>query len=298
MPGAEWFPGARLNYAEHVFRGRDADGGRDSPRVRAQAARRDDAGASSTRRRAASRRRSARSGSGRATASSPTCRTSSRPWSRSIACAGLGAIWSSCSPDFGVRSVVDRFAQIEPRGAPRRRRLPLRRPRPRPARRRARAPGGDADGRAHGRPRLSRPGARPRPAPRRDAAGTTSVGEGGGEPLAFAQVPFDHPLWVLYSSGTTGLPKAIVHGHGGVLLELLKMLHLHVDLHARRPAVLVHDDGLDDVELRRTAAFSPMRRSCSTTATPGIPTSARSGTSPRRRGSPASARRRATSRRA
>ncbi len=56
------------------------------------------------------------------------------------------------------------------------------------------------------------------------------VAEGDDEALPFAQVAFDHPLWVLYSSGTTGLPKAIVHGHGGILLELLKKLHLHVDL--------------------------------------------------------------------
>jgi acetoacetyl-CoA synthetase len=61
-------------------------------------------------------------------------------------------------------------------------------------------------------------------------------------------VPFDHPLWVLYSSGTTGLPKAIVHSHGGVVLER-EGDRLDVRHPRRRPDVLVHDDRLDDVEL-------------------------------------------------
>ena len=67
--------------------------------------------------------------------------------------------------------------------------------------------------------------------------------------LTFEHVPFDHPLWVLYSSGTTGLPKAIVQGQGGILLEHLKKLHLHVDAQAGDRVFLVHDDRLDDVEL-------------------------------------------------
>ena len=70
----------------------------------------------------------------------------------------------------------------------------------------------------------------------------------------FAPVPFDHPLWVLYSSGTTGLPKPIVHSQGGILLEQLKKLHLHLDAQAGDRAVLVLDDRLDDVELRRRRA--------------------------------------------
>ena len=141
-----------------------------------------------------------------------------------LACASLGATWSSCSPDFGARSVVDRFAQIEPKVLI------------------------AVDGYRYGGKDFDR---RDVVADLREeipslehvvlldylgAEGDPWDGTIGWrelirqqEPLEFAQLPFDHPLWVFYSSGTTGLPKPIVHGQGGVLLEHLKMMHLHLD---------------------------------------------------------------------
>ena len=85
--------------------------------------------------------------------------------------------------------------------------------------------------------------------PRCASPGTTASAHGAGEPIAFAQLPFDHPLYILYSSGTTGVPKCIVHGAGGTLLQHLKEHLLHSDMQPRRPRVLLHHLRLDDVEL-------------------------------------------------
>ena len=106
--------------------------------------------------------------------------------------------------------------------------------------------------RAHGRRPLPRPRARPLRACESAVTWAELLGaRARARSFDFEQVPFDHPLWVLYSSGTTGLPKAIVQGHGGILLEQLKKLHLHLDAQDGRPHLLVHDDRLDDVELPR-----------------------------------------------
>jgi acetoacetyl-CoA synthetase len=230
MPGAEWFPGSRLNYAEHAFRGRDpgAVAVRHASELRALAETTWGELAEQTRRCAGALRASGVGPGDRVVAYIPNIVEALVAFH---ACASVGATWSSCSPDFGVRSVVDRFAQIEPR-------LLLT------------VDGYRYGGRDHERMDLVRSLQTAMPTvertvvlgyldPESSLDGLRSatrwedfLAEGGHEPLTFAQVPFDHALWVLYSSGTTGLPKAIVHGHGGILLELLKKLRLHVDLHA------------------------------------------------------------------
>jgi acetoacetyl-CoA synthetase len=232
MPGAQWFPGARLNYAEHIFRGRD-DGAvaiRHASEQRPLAQMTWGELRALTARIAAALRAEGVGAGDRVVAYLPNTPEAVAAF---LACASLGATWSSCSPDFGARVVVDRFAQIEPKAL-------------------IAVDGYHYNGRAFDRmdvlaelqsrlPTLQRtvlvPYLDPAPDPGR-LRDTVLLEDflasaGGAEPaLTFEQVPFDHPLWILYSSGTTGLPKAIVQGHGGILLEQLKKLNLHLDAQA------------------------------------------------------------------
>ncbi|HEX7740200.1 MAG TPA: AMP-binding protein, partial [Marmoricola sp.] len=234
MPGAQWFPDVRLNYAEAMLRlpGR----GDDDVVVIARSQSRDEVTLTATQLRdlvARVRAGLLRAGVGpgdRVAAYSPNI---PETLALLLATASLGAIFSSCAPEFGTQSVTDRWSQIQPKVL-----LAV-------------------DGYMYG----------DKPIDRRDevagivaslpsletvvhlpyldgwsahavAPATTSAldlvswddftAETG--PLEFARVPFDHPLYILFSSGTTGLPKPIVHGHGGITIEHLKALALHHDL--------------------------------------------------------------------
>ena len=219
MPGAEWFPGARLNYAEHLLRQEEPG---ETAIVHASELRplseltwgelEDQVS------RVASGLRHLGVGKGdRVVAYMPNIAETVVAF---LACAGIGAIWSSCAPEFGVPTVVDRFKQIEPKVL-----LAV-------------------DGYRYGGKDFDlseRVGRLQQEIPSLERTVTLPyLGDEGdwhevfGESaeLEYEQLPFDHPLWVLYSSGTTGLPKAIVQGQGGILLEHLKKSRLHSDLSA------------------------------------------------------------------
>ncbi|MEO6497312.1 MAG: acetoacetate--CoA ligase [Solirubrobacteraceae bacterium] len=221
MPGAEWFPGAdQINYAAQIFRSKSED----TVAIRH---------ASETRplsswtwgelieQTGRIRGGLVARGVGRGDRVAALLPNIPETIAAFLATASLGAIWSSAAPEFGARSVIDRFAQIEPTVL-----LAV-------------------DGYRYGGRDFST--AEKLAAIGAEMPGTGIVrlsyldGSGWEEgfldpgppaPLEFARLPFDHPLWVLYSSGTTGLPKAIVHGHGGMLLEHLKKMHLHLDAQA------------------------------------------------------------------
>ncbi len=227
VPTARWFPGAQINYAEHALRRRDEHVAvifRSESRplmtlTYAELSRRTAAVAVALK----------GMGVGRGDRVVSYMPNTPETLVAFLATACLGAIWSSCPPEFGIRSVVERFQQIEPRVL------------------------FAVDGyRYGGRPynRMEAVAEIQRQLPTLEATvlvpylsddpsfeGLTKVRrwqELLGPPidadLSFEPVPFDHPLWILYSSGTTGLPKAIVQGHGGILLEHVKALSLHLDL--------------------------------------------------------------------
>lgn len=217
MPDVHWFPGARLNYAEHALRIDDD---------RLAVIFRDESGERRTLTYRELRELVARARAGlKRLGIGPGDRVAAFAPNRPetlvtfLAAASLGAIFSSCSPEFGAASVLDRFRQIEPRAL-----LAV-------------------DSYTYGGKRFDRSSelARIREALPSLVATVALGGARDGmlgwdelvkesAELAFEPVPFEHPLWILYSSGTTGLPKAIVHGHGGILLEHLKVLALHSDL--------------------------------------------------------------------
>ena len=235
MPGAQWFPGARLNYAEHALaRERPGTDALIYVREGAPLARMDWSELATRVRQLATHLRNigVRPGD-RVVAVLPNC---PEAVVAVLATTSIGAIWSCCGPDFGPTGVLERYSQLQPKVI-------------------FYVDGYQYGGRSFDRrpemqqvlkqlnclehvvavPYLCRTD--------RSVLGPNTVFWDDlftGPPVAAAdfrceQVAFDHPLWILFSSGTTGLPKAIVHGHGGILLEHLKHLHFNYDVHAREP---------------------------------------------------------------
>ncbi len=231
MPGAQWFVGARLNYAENIF-SRMTD---ERPMLFYMA---EDQGLveyswqqiyDQTNRLASTLRKMGVRSGDRVAAYMPN---SPETIVALLAVASIGAIWSSCSPDFGTHSVLDRFSQIEPKVL-------------------IAVDGYQYGGKQFDRrsviheiqasimslqktilvPQLSADAYQTQVDLRDVVLWNDVLTQAIPEPaLSFEQVPFDHPLWVVYSSGTTGLPKPIVQGHGGILLEHIKATVFHNDL--------------------------------------------------------------------
>jgi len=229
MPDVSWFPGTTLNYAQNALRVAATDPARIAVIARDEAGNQSaltygELAAEVSRVRAALCALGVTRGD-RVAAYLPNIPAAIIGL---LATASLGAIWSSCSPDFGPASVIDRFAQITPKVL-----FTVDRYRYGGREFDRRQAVTDVTGALPGLAAVIVVGGRGEdigPAPR-TLAFESLPGAAPAE-LEFEAVSFGHPLWVLYSSGTTGLPKAIVHSHGGIVLEHLKALCLHQDLGA------------------------------------------------------------------
>ena len=221
MPGARWFEGSELNFAEYVFRK-----SRDGPALISKRERKPLRTVTwqelemRTAALAAGLKEKGVEPGDRVAGYLPNTPEAVIAF---LACASIGAIWSCCSPDFGAPAVINRFSQIEPKVLI------------------------AADGYTYGGKWFDRGGeltsiAKALPTLERTihvqgAEGAAVAGADSWEDAVsgkanpeYESLPFDHPLWILYSSGTTGLPKPIVHGHGGILVQLLKEVGLHTDI--------------------------------------------------------------------
>ncbi|WP_216638020.1 acetoacetate--CoA ligase [Bacillus sp. FJAT-29814] len=228
MPDVQWFPGAVLNYAEHIFRNEEP--GKTAVIHQSELREQQELTWDELKKNTAVIAQYLKSigvkSGDRVVAYAPNIPETLTAF---LACASIGAVWSSCAPEFGIKSVIDRFKQIEPTVL-------------------IAVDGYQYGGKKYDRLELVKNlqaelpslkstvlipylGEQPEMSGLQNTVGWDDIlAEYEDAPLTFESVPFQHPLWILYSSGTTGKPKGIVQSQGGILLEHLKFLSLQGDL--------------------------------------------------------------------